>query len=369
MQLRVPGPTPCPEDILAEVGKQMINHRGPEFKKIIDRLTENMKKAFQTQNDVFFLTSSGTGGMEAAIVNMLSPGDSVLAVIIGVFGQRFAQIAEAYGVNVRRLEFEFGEAADPDAVRGALKKDPLIKAVLVTHNETSTGVTNDLKSIARVVKEEFGKLLLVDAVSSIGSIPCPVDEWQCDVVITGSQKGWMAPPGIGMISVSPKGWEANKNASIPRFYFDLGKAKSSLEQGQTPWTPAISILYGLDLALQKMLAEGLDSIHRRQKHIGDLSRSGIKGHGLELLAKHEQYASNTVTAVKVPDGVDGGRLVSLLRTEHDVVLAGGQAGLKGKIFRVGHMGYVLDEDIELVMDALSSVLPEVGFSSERIRGG
>lgn len=369
MQLRVPGPTPCPEDILAEVGKQMINHRGPEFKDIIERLTENMKKAFQTKNDVFFLTSSGTGGMEAAIVNMLSPGDSVLAVIIGVFGQRFAQIAEAYGVNVRRLEFEFGEAADPEAVRGALKQNPLIKAVLVTHNETSTGVTNDLESIARVVKEEFGKLLLVDAVSSIGSIPCPVDEWQCDVVITGSQKGWMAPPGIGMISVSPKGWEANKNASIPRFYFDLGKAKSSLAQGQTPWTPAVSILYGLDLALQKMLAEGLDSVHRRQKHIGDLSRSGIKGQGLELLAKCEQYASNTVTAVKVPDGVDGGRLVSLLRTEHDVVLAGGQASLKGKIFRIGHMGYVLDEDIGLVMDALSSVLPEVGFSSEKVRGG
>ena len=370
MNLRVPGPTPCPDDVLASVGRQMINHRGPEFKDLIFRLTDNIKKAFETQNDVFFLTASGTGALEAAVVNTLSPDDRVLAVVIGAFGERFAQIAEVYGTRVQRLTFSNGQAADPQAVRQALQKDPAIKAVLVTHNETSTGVTNDLQAIARVVKGEFDRLLLVDAVSSIGSLPLPVDAWQCDVVATGSQKGWMCPPGIAMVSVSAQAWEAYKTARMPRFYFDFAKAKSYLEKGQTPATPAVSILYGLDTALQRMLKEGLPTIHQRHAAVGDACRRGVKELGLELFPD-ERHASNTVTAVKVPPGVNGAALVERLRTGHDVVVAGGQQDLSGKIFRIGHLGYVTEQEIQAVMDALQATLPAVGFAPAGVqsRGG
>ncbi|MBI2873223.1 MAG: alanine--glyoxylate aminotransferase family protein [Chloroflexi bacterium] len=365
-QLRVPGPTPCPEDILAAVGGPMINHRGPEFKELIERLTANLKKLFLTKNDVFFLTASGTGAMEAAVVNTLSPGDKVLSVTTGVFGQRFANIAKAYGANVQDLTVEYGQAAEPETVRRALRADPAIRAVVITHNETSTGVTNDLAAISRIVKGEFDKLLLVDAVSSIGSIPLPVDEWQCDIVATGSQKGWMAPPGIAMISVGPKAWEASKTAKMPRFYFDLTAAKNYLERAQTPWTPALSVLYGLDVGLQKMLKVGLDNVHRKQARIGQLCREGVKSLGLSLLAD-ERHASNTVTAVKVPAGVDGGKLVGTLRTEHNVVLAGGQGPLTGKIFRIGHLGWVEESDIQAVLEALRQALPKVGFTPAAAR--
>ena len=207
-QLRIPGPTPCPPEILKAIGRQMINHRGKEFGEIIQGVTVKLKTIFQTQNDVFLLTGSGTGGLEAVIVNTLSPGDKVLAVSIGAFGERFADIAEAYGAEVKRLDFEWGKPADPESVRRALKANGGISAVLVTHNETSTGVTNDLKSISAIVKE-FDKLLLVDAISGLGSVDLPVDAWQCDVVVSGSQKGWMVPPGLAMVSISEKGWQAH----------------------------------------------------------------------------------------------------------------------------------------------------------------
>lgn len=345
----------------------MINHRGPEFKELIERLTVNLKKLFLTKNDVFFLTASGTGAMEATVVNTLSPGDKVLSVTIGVFGQRFANIAKAYGANVQDLTVEYGQAADPEAVRRALRADPAIKAVVITHNETSTGVTNDLAAISRIVKGEFDKLLLVDAISSIGSIPLPVDEWRCDIVATGSQKGWMAPPGVSMVSVSPRAWEAAKTAKMPRFYFDLTAAKNYLERGQTPWTPALSVLYGLDVGIQKMLEVGLDNIHKKQAKIGQLCREGVKSLGLSLLAADERHASDTCTAIKVPPGVDGGKLVGTLRTDYNVVLAGGQGPLTGKIFRIGHLGWVEEEDIRVVMDALRQALPKVGFTPAAAR--
>jgi len=243
--LRIPGPTPCPEVVLKEMSRQMINHRGPEFARILNDVTENLKKLFQTKNDVFLLTGSGTGGLEAVVVNMLSPGDKVLAVSIGVFGDRFAAIAKQFGAEVIPLSFEWGKAADIDEIRKALNKEPGIKAVLVTHNETSTGVTNDLEQISAVVKE-FDKLLLVDAISSLGSIKLPVDEWHCDVTVTGSQKGWMVPPGLTMVAISEKAWQANAQAKIPRFYWDFAKAKSYLEKGQTPWTPAVSVVFAIN---------------------------------------------------------------------------------------------------------------------------
>jgi len=359
--LRIAGPTPLPNDILQAMSKQMINHRGKEFGEILNRVTASLKQLFQTKGDVFLLTSSGTGGLEAAIVNTLSPGDKVLSVSNGVFGDRFASIAEQFGAEVIPLGFEWGKAADVDAVRQALQAEPKIKAVLVTHNETSTGVTNDLASISSVVKE-FKKLLLVDAISSLGSINLPVDDWHCDVTITASQKGWMAPPGLAMVSLSPEAWQANAKAKMPRFYWNFAKAKSYLEIGQTPWTPAITTVFALSASLEMMLKEGLPNIIARHARVAKATRDGIKSLGLSLFAE-EGYASNTVTAVAASDGLDTKKMLRILRQEHQVVLAGGQQRLDGKIFRIGHLGWVTEDDIKAVISALKVVLPQAGFRS------
>ena len=363
-QLRIPEPTPIPEEVLQAGAKQMINHRGPEFIALINDVTDKLKQLFQTKNDLFLLTASGTGGLEAAIVNTLSPGDKVLSVSIGVFGDRFASIAQQYGAQVIPLRFEWGKAADIDTIRRALQDDPEIKAVLVTHNETSTGVTNDLASISSLVKE-FDKLLLVDAISSLGSINLPVDYWHCDVAITGSQKGWMVPPGLSMVSVSEEAWRAHANARMPRFYWDFTKARSYLEKGQTPWTPAVSIIFGLSVALEMMFEEGLANIVARHARVGKAAREGIKALGLSLFAE-ENHASNTVTAVAASDGLDSKKLVKILRTEYQVVLAGGQQSLDGKIFRIGHLGWVTEADIESVMTALKVALPQAGLGRGKL---
>ncbi len=359
--LRTPGPTPIPEDIYRAMSDPMINHRGPEFFELITECTERLRQVFMTENDVFILTASGTGALEASIVNTLSPGDKVLAASAGSFGDRYADALEAYGAVVQRVNFEWGEAVDPDAVRAGLRADPAIKAAMITHNETSTGVAHDLQSIAGVVKGEFGKLLLVDAVSSLGCVPLPVDGWQCDVVSTGSQKGFMIPPGLAFISFSRAAWEAQKDAAMPRFYFDLAEARKYLEQGQTPWTPNLSAMYGLRAALENIFAEGLESVFDRHAAIGQFTRDGVKALGLELLCTDEARASNTVTAVRMPARIDGGQLMELMRTEENVVLAGGQGKLTGQIFRIGHLGYVTEEHIQEVLDALGRALPRVGF--------
>ena len=360
INLRVPGPTPCPEEVLEASGRPMINHRGPEFRDLVFRLTKNLQDLFITKNDLYILTASGTGALEAAVVNTMSPGDNVLAATIGVFGDRFIQIAKTYGADVQVISAPHGKAIDPEDVRKALKADPSIKTVIITHNETSTGVTNDIASVAKLVKGEFGKLLLVDAISSISSIPCPVDAWDLDVVTSGSQKGWMAPPGLAFVSVSKRAWEAHSEAKAPRFYFDFAAAKRSLERGQTPWTPAVSVYYAMDAALQLIMNEGLENVFERHARMAEMCRNGVKSLGLKLFAD-EAVASNTVTAVQVPEGVDGSQLVGMLRTEYDVVLAGGQSGLEGKIFRIGHLGYCSEEDIQGVLKALASALPRVGF--------
>jgi len=359
MQLRVPGPTPCPDEVLQSMTKQMINHRGKEFAELIRRVTDKLKVVFQTKEDVLMLGASGTGGLEAAIVNTLSPGDKVLSVSCGVFGERFANIAEQYGAEVKRIQVEWGKAVDPQQVRDALKADPGISTVLVTHNETSTGITNDLSSISAAVKE-FDKLLLVDCISGLGSINLPVDEWNCDVVVAGSQKGWMAPPGITMVSVNQRGWEAVSKAKMPRFYFDFTRAKNFMEKGQTPWTPTITTIYALDVGLSLMEKEGPKNIFARHARIGKITREGVKSLGLSLFAD-EAFASNTVTAVNVPQGVDGKKLNEVLRDEYGIVIAGGQQTLAGKIFRIGHLGWVTEADIEEVLSALKNALPSVGF--------
>ncbi len=370
MNLRSPGPTPCPDDVLQAMGRQMIHHRSPEFGAIINRVTAGLKQIFETKNDVFCLSSSGTGSMEAMVVNFLSPGDRVLVVSIGVFGDRFATIAKTYGVDVTKIDFEWGTAADPQAVAAALRDKGPFSAVCVTHNETSTGVTNDLEAIASAVRaQQPDVLLLVDAISSLGSLRCSVDAWDLDVVATGSQKGWMVPPGLAMVSVSERGWQAYEQSKMPRFYFDLGKAKEFLAKGQTPWTPAISIFFALDVALQHLTADGIDGIVARHQRIADQTRSGVKSLGLQLLAD-ERCASNTVTAVRVPDGVEWPKLYHMLQDDYDTLIEGGQGPLAGKIFRIGHLGFVTDKDISDTIETLRAALPRLGYKlPEAARAG
>jgi len=310
--LRIPGPTPCPAEVLQAMARQMINHRGPEFGQVLHEVTAKLKQLFQTRGDVL------------------------------------------------PLHVEWGRAADVDDIRRALQAEPKIKAVMVTHNETSTGVTNDLAAISSVVKE-FDKLLLVDAISSLGSINLPVDDWHCDVTVTGSQKGWMAPPGLAMVSVNERAWQAYASAKMPRFYWDFAQAKSYLEKGQTPWTPVVSIVFALDVSLEMMLKEGLSNIVARHARVGQAARDGVKSLGLPLFAD-ENYASNTVTAVAATDGLDTKQLIKVMREEHQIVLAGGQQSLDGKIFRIGHLGWVTEDDIGAIISALKVTLPRAGFT-------
>jgi len=356
MQLRIPGPTPCPPETLQAMSKQMINHRGKEFSNILNSITEKLKQIYQTKGDVLLLTCAGTGGLEAAIVNTLSPGDKILAVSCGVFGDRFTDIAEQYRANVKRLSFEWGKPVDPEAINKALRAESDIKAVLVTHNETSTGVTNNIAEISSVVKK-FDKLLLVDAVSSLGCINLPVDDWHCDVVITCSQKGWMTPPGLAMVSMSEKAWQAYASAKMPRYYWDFGKAKDYSLKGQTPWTPAISICYALNASLDLMLSEGLPNIFARHARVAEMTRNVIRSLGLTVFAP-ESHTSNTVTAVSGDDKIDISKLIQVLRDEYDVVIAGGQRKLSGKIFRIGHLGFVDENDMKVVLNALAEALPK-----------
>ena len=367
--LRLPGPTPVPDDVVAAMSKPMIDHRGVEFKEMLFRLTNNMKRAFETESsDVYFLTSSGTGAMEAAVTNTLSPGDPVLAVSIGNFGDRFSKIAKAHGAQVTDLKFPEGVAADPQQVREALESDSAIKAVLVTHNETSTGITNDLESIARVAKGEFNKLVLVDAISSLGSIRVATDEWGLDVVLSASQKGWMCPPGIAMIAFSPRAWEASATSRMPRFYFDLGAARDYFKIGQTPWTPAISLLYGMDYALEKMLGHGdMQAVYDFHARIAQYTRDGLVDLGLKLVATDLKNASNTVTAAWLPDGITDEVLLGVLRDDYHVIAAEGRGQLAGKVFRIGHMGYVSQEDIDDVLKALREALAGLGFVPTPVR--
>lgn len=357
MNLRTPGPIPVPDDILVPMAWQMINHRGPEYKELLYRTTEGVKQVFDTTSDLYILTASGTGAMEAAIVNTLSPGDKVVNVCVGVFGMRFGEIAERFGADVISMDFPFGSAADPDAIRDTLNANPDVKAVLVTHNETSTGVTNDLEAIAAVVKGEFDKLLLVDGISSVGSIPIATDAWGCDVVATASQKGWMLPPGLAFISFSDRAWQAHAESTMPRYYFDMAMYKNYYEIGQPPYTPAISVMFALDVALKRIFDEGMGSIYERHATIGRTTREGVKALGLTLFPD-EAVASDTVTAVNVPPDIDGARLVATLRDEHQVILTGGQGSLNGKIFRIGHLGYTTEPEIAEVLTAIDATLPK-----------
>jgi aspartate aminotransferase-like enzyme len=356
VNLRIPGPIPVPDDILEAMSRPMINHRGPAYKEMLYRVTDRLKQVFDTESDLYILTASGTGAMEAAVVNTLSPGDKVVCASMGFFGERFGQIARVFGAEVKMLDFAPGSAVDPAAIRKALSGDPEVKAVLLTHSETSTGVTNDLEAIAGIVRGEFDKLLLVDGITSVCSLPLRTDAWGCDVVVTASQKGWMLPPGLAFISFGERAWQAHSSASMPRYYFDMEQYRHYYRIGQPPYTPALSVMYALDLALERILDEGMANIYQRHADIARMTRDGVKALGLSLYPD-ERVASDTVTAVRVPEGVDANWLLAVMREEHDVVLAGGQGLQKGRIFRIGHLGLTTPADIQGVLDALAAALP------------
>lgn len=359
--LRIPGPTPVPQEVLRQQMLPMINHRGPEFAAILRRVTLRLQYFFQTASTVLTYPASGTGGLESSVANLFSPGDHVVAITIGNFGNRFAKIAEAYGLQVTRIEFPWGKAADPTTVEARLKSIAPYKGVLMTHNETSTGVMNDVEMLADVIRRHnLNALIAVDAVSSLSCVPLEMDAWDLDVVITASQKGWMTPPGIMMIGVGPRAWEAYKTAKLPRFYFDWELVRKSLEKWQNPTTPAVSTFYALDQALEMMLAEGRAAIFERHERIGQYVRWRAKQMGLRLLADHEN-ASNTVTAILTPEGIDTKALLKVLREEDGVVLGGGQGPLEGKIFRVGHLGFFQEVDLVEAMDKVEMRLKALGF--------
>ncbi len=367
--LRIPGPTACPPETLAELSRQMINHRGPEFAAMQGRIMERLKLFFRTQSEVYVLTASGTGAMEAAVVNVLSPSEHVLAVSIGEFGDRFAEIAEVYDAHVQRLNFEPGTQADPTAIADALAADPEIVAVLVTHNETSTGVTNDIAAISKAVRAVRPDILLVvDAISSLGCIPYAADAWGIDVSTTCSQKGFMIPPGLAFISLSERAWDAYSRSKMKKYYFDIGKCKAYAEKGQTPFTPSVTLYYGLDLALEMMYNEGLEQTNARHHDVAEYTRNKVKELGLKLLAEGPQ-ASDTVTSVRVPDGIKAAELLAMLNSDYDTVLAAGQGKLMGKIVRIGHMGIVDRKDIDAAVGAIESALDRLGYKKPAAVGG
>lgn len=338
----------------------MINHRGPEFRALLPELEDGLRWAFQTRNDMLIFPASGTGGLESAVANVVSPGERVLAITIGSFGDRFADLAAAFGANVVRYTVPWGEGADPQDLDDLLSREPDIATVLVTHNETSTGVTNPMRALAEVVKRH-GKLLVVDGVSSIGSIDLPVDAWQVDVAITASQKGWMLPPGVTMLSVSKAAWERQAKGRSPRFYFDWERAHNMQVKGMTFTTPAVGILFGLREALQMMHEEGLPAIFNRHQRIAAAFRAAATTLNLRLLA-NEELASPTVTAIFFPEPLQGEKAEAVLKTWRDLglVVGEGQGKLAGKIFRIGHLGSVYDTDVAPTVEALEKGLETHG---------
>lgn len=360
LMLMIPGPTPVPEQVLRALAKHPIGHRSGDFSQIIAEVTEGLKWLHQTQNDVLILAASGTGAMEAGIINFLSPGDRVLVGNNGKFGERWAKICEVYGLNVQQITAEWGKALDPEAFRAALEADTgkEIKAVIITHSETSTGVLNDLETINRYVKAH-GALIIVDAVTSLGATNVPIDAWGLDVVGSGSQKGFMLPPGLGFVSVSEKAWEAYKTAKMPRFYLDLGKYRKEAAKNSHPFTPPVNMFYGLQVSLAMMKKEGLENIFARHQRHMTATRAAMQALNLPLFAA-EHASSPAITAV-APVNVDSEQIRSVMKKQFDIILAGGQDHLKGKIFRVGHLGFVSDRDILTAVSALEATLQALNY--------
>lgn len=357
----IPGPTPCPDVVLRALSEPMINHRGQEYAALQNEVVAGLQRALKTQNDVLIFPSSGTGGLEASIVNTLSPGDRVLSISGGSFGDRYAQIASAMGAEVIRLEVEWGSAAHPAEVEERLARERAVRAVLVTHNETSTGALTDLRGVADAVHRAApDALILVDTISGALTADLQPDAWGLDVVVAGSQKAWMVPPGVTMLTISALAWGASRRAGMPRFYFDFAQMKKWSDKGQTPYTPAIPQLRGLREALRIILEEGVDATIARHERLGAAVRAGVTALGLSLFASPD-FFSNAVTAVNAPAGASTAALRQAMRDEYDVVIAGAPSRLAESVFRIGHLGYIAKSDILATLAALESCLRRLGL--------
>lgn len=361
--LMTPGPTPVPPQVYQSFTQPIVHHRTPEFRELFKEVVEALKYVFQTQNPVLVFASSGTGGMEGAVSNILSSGEEVVVVKGGKFGERWEEICRAYGVKVIPVEVEWGEAVDPSRIKSILEEDKegRIKAVFTTLCETSTGVVHDIKSIGEIVKGRQS-LLVVDAISGLGAEELRTDDWGVDVAVSCSQKGLMLPPGLAFVSVGERAWERVAKSTLPKYYFDFAKARKSLGGGETPYTPAISLLVGLKESLRLIKEEGLENVFQRHRRLAQATRAGVKTLGLELFSK---APANAVTAVKVPSSVDGAALVKVMEKEYGVKVAGGQASLKGKIFRIAHLGFMEAADIIITLSALEMSLESLGYKVER----
>ena len=367
--LMIPGPTPVPESVLLDMAKHPIGHRSSEFSKILEKVYSNLKLIFETKNDVFIYTSSGTGAMEAAISNLVNEGDKVLSLVIGNFGQRWAKIAEAFGADVETISMPYGQAINPKDLKERLDKDTNkeIKLVTITHNETSTGVTNDLKALCQIIKDH-GALSVVDGVTSVCAMPLKMDEWGIDVLVSGSQKGFMIPPGLAFLSASDKAFEVHKQCKRSGFYFNWDAYKKSVNANSTPYTPAVNLFVALDTALDMILKDGLKNMQARHKKHSCALRAAIKAIGLKPFVEDENIASCAITSILPPDGISVPDIRSTLKNDFDIVVANGQNDLKDKIFRMGTLGFVCDRDVLASVSALEATLYKLGHKFELGKG-
>jgi aspartate aminotransferase-like enzyme len=365
-RLMSPGPTPIPPEVSAAGALPIIHHRTPEFGEIFTRVNENLKRVFLTENDIFTYAASGTGAFEGAIQNLFSPGDRILVVNSGNFGGRWVKMGRAFGLEVTELKYEWGQKADNDEVAEALANDQEIKVAICVLSETSTGTVNDIEGFAKAAENVVS---IVDAVSGLGACELRTDEWGVDVVVAGSQKALMSPPGLGFVSVSERAWRMHEESTMPRYYFDFIAAKKAYEKDppQTAWTPAVSVIIQLDIALQQILSEGIENVFERHILLGRAAREGVKGIGLKLFGPDEDLNS-AVTAAYAPEGVDGKELVRLMFREHGIQVAGGQGEMSGKIFRIGHCGYFDAYDIIATIAAAELSLESLDFPVELGRG-
>jgi serine---pyruvate transaminase len=358
-RLFTPGPTPVPDEILLEMAKPLIHHRTPQFRKILAECFSGLKELFQTKEDVMILTSSGTGAMEASVSNLLSAGEKCLVVEGGKFGERFREIAAAYGAGVTTLPVEWGKSATPAEIEAALKKEPNIKVVFTTLCETSTGTHTDVKGIGEIIRRRPDTLLVVDGISSLGAVECRTDEWGVDVMISASQKAFMLPPGLAFISLSQKAWAKSAKTKTPRYYFDLSAYQKAVAKEDTPYTPALTLIIGLAGVLKMLQAEGIENVWKRHRLLAEATRQAVKALGLQLLAENP---SNAVTAVRVPNEIDAEALTKALRDSSGITFAGGQGKLKGKIFRIAHLGWVDRYEILQAIAALELQLSKMGYA-------
>jgi aspartate aminotransferase-like enzyme len=358
-QLFSPGPTPVPERVLLAMAGPVMHHRDPGYEVLFQEVREGLKYVFQTKQEVLVLASSGTGAMEAAVGNTLSRGDEVLVVRGGKFGERWGEICEAYGVNVTPLDVTWGQAVDPALIKKALDAKPAIKAVLVQASETSTGVMHPIKEIADIVKNRAGTILIVDAISALGVSDLPMDQWGIDVLVSGSQKAFMLPPGLAFIALSAKAWGFAEKSNLPKFYFNLKEELAVAQKNQSQFTPAISLVVGLREALKMLKEEGLENVFERHALLARATREAVKALGLELFAP--TAPSNALTAIKAPEGVDGKKLKKNFEEQFGLIIAGGQSQLKGKIIRIAHIGYFQSLDIIQAISTLELVLKGLGY--------